>query len=76
MDENSNKKQEEMKKECRDQLNKEEFLRTLLLVTNEKALELQNKRTERKRRSTANPNYNNMNSSTCTNPEQPTVSVY
>ncbi|EFN84140.1 PHD finger protein 21A [Harpegnathos saltator] len=57
MDENSNKK-EETKEEYEDEImNKEFFLRTLELITKEIALELQNKRAERKRRSTANPHF-------------------
>lgn len=69
MDENSNKKQE-TKEKRRDELSQENFLRCLLLITNEKALELQNKRTERKRRSTANPQF------VYSMAEQPAVSIY
>ncbi|KAG7198632.1 hypothetical protein KM043_005991 [Ampulex compressa] len=58
MDENSNEKQEEPEKECKiDSPEKLNFLSALGLITTVRYAELQNKRAERKRRSTANPQF-------------------
>lgn len=59
MDENSDEKQEEEKqKEYKiESTEKENFLSCLGLITQERCAELQNRRVERKRRSTANPHY-------------------
>ncbi|XP_076759980.1 uncharacterized protein LOC143428753 isoform X2 [Xylocopa sonorina] len=60
MDENSNEKseKEEPKKECKvDSTAKMNFLNALGLITTTTCAELQNKRAERKRRSTANPQF-------------------
>lgn len=59
IDENSNEKQEIVEREPEiegddDKLN---FLNNLGLITGSKYIELQNKRAERKRRSTANPQF-------------------
>ncbi|XP_014474987.1 PREDICTED: serine/arginine repetitive matrix protein 1-like isoform X2 [Dinoponera quadriceps] len=60
MDENSNKKQDEMEEENEEKV-KEKLKKILLsyleLMTTQEALELQNKKAERKRRSTANPQF-------------------
>lgn len=71
MDENSNEKQEKAKKEQKSASEKlEDFLYFLGLTTKSKAMELQNKRAERKRRSTANPQF------VYSLLEQPIVSIY
>lgn len=58
MDENSNETQEDLDKDCKDEVNeKMTFLSNLGLITNATFAELQNKRVERKRRSTANPQF-------------------
>ncbi|XP_046820723.1 uncharacterized protein LOC124425020 isoform X4 [Vespa crabro] len=59
MDENSNETQEELdKKDCKNEVNEKiTFLSNLSLITNARYSELQNKRVERKRRSTANPQF-------------------
>ncbi|XP_020289676.1 cyclin-dependent kinase 12-like isoform X3 [Pseudomyrmex gracilis] len=60
MDENSNEKQEEMQQEEQDDAESAEqqsFMYILGLITKSKFIELQNKRVERKRRSTANPQF-------------------
>ncbi|KAK2587474.1 hypothetical protein KPH14_003178 [Odynerus spinipes] len=58
MDENSNETQEDLEKDCRNEINeKMTFLSNLGLITNATYAELQNKRVERKRRSTANPQF-------------------
>ncbi|XP_043667087.1 uncharacterized protein LOC122628660 isoform X2 [Vespula pensylvanica] len=59
MDENSNETQEELdKKDCKNEFNEKiTFLSNLSLITNARYSELQNKRVERKRRSTANPQF-------------------
>lgn len=70
MDESRSKEQEEAKKKYRAQLmNQELFLYGLELITTRKALELQNKRAERKRRSTANPQF------VYSSAEHPSVSI-
>ncbi|XP_034170927.2 uncharacterized protein LOC117600068 [Osmia lignaria lignaria] len=60
MDENSNEKseKEESEKECKaESMEKINFLNALGLITTATCSELQNKRAERKRRSTANPHF-------------------
>ncbi|KAI4494419.1 hypothetical protein M0802_008911 [Mischocyttarus mexicanus] len=59
MDENSNETQEELdEKDCKNDVNEKiTFLSNLSLITNARWSELQNKRVERKRRSTANPQF-------------------
>jgi len=57
LDENSDDKQEEMQKEHIESLEKYNYLHCLGLITKSKCLELQNRRVERKRRSTANPQF-------------------
>lgn len=59
MDENSNEKSEkEESEECKiESTEKLNFLNALGLITTTTCAELQNKRAERKRRSTANPQF-------------------
>lgn len=60
MDENSNERseKEEPEKECKVELTEKiNFLNALGLITTATCAELQNKRAERKRRSTANPHF-------------------
>lgn len=60
MDENSNEKseKEESEKECKVELTEKiNFLSALGLITTSTCAELQNRRAERKRRSTANPQF-------------------
>jgi len=57
LDENSDDKQEEMQKEHIESPEKYNYLHCLGLITKSKCLELQNRRVERKRRSTANPQF-------------------
>lgn len=76
MDESSKKEQEEMREKYHAELLSRElyleemFLLNLQLMATKKALELQNKRAERKRRSTANSQF--VYSMT----DQPAVSIY
>jgi hypothetical protein len=70
MDENSCEKQEVQEEENTELIEKEKFLSMLGLITKIKCLELQNKRVERRRRSTANPQF------VYSMLEQPSVSVY
>jgi len=70
MDENSCEKQEVQEEENTESIEKEKFLSMLGLITKVKCLELQNKRVERRRRSTANPQF------VYSMLEQPSVSVY
>lgn len=72
MDENSNEKseKEESEKECKSEsMEKINFLNALGLITTATCSELQNKRAERKRRSTANPHF------VYSNLELPTVNI-
>lgn len=72
MDENSNENQEETQQEEQDDVESAEqqsFMYILGLITKSKFIELQNKRVERKRRSTANPQF------VYSMLEQPSVSV-
>lgn len=58
LDENSDDKQEEMQKEHNiESSEKYNYLNCLGLITKSKCMELQNRRVERKRRSTANPQF-------------------
>lgn len=58
LDENSDDKQEEVQKEHNiESPEKYNYLNCLGLITKSKCLELQNRRVERKRRSTANPQF-------------------
>ncbi|KAM0735542.1 PHD finger protein 21A [Formica fusca] len=59
MDENSDEKQEEekQKEHKTESMEKEDFLDCLGLITQARCTELQNRRVERKRRSTANPHF-------------------
>lgn len=59
MDENSDEKQEEEKQNEHktESMEKEDFLDCLGLITQARCTELQNRRVERKRRSTANPHF-------------------
>jgi len=70
MDENSCEKQEMKQEQSTDSIEKEQFLSMLGLITKNKCLELQNKRVERRRRSTANPQF------VYSMLEQPSVSVF
>lgn len=72
MDENSKEKRQPILKEYKSEWIElmERFLFNLGLITKAKALELQNKRAERKRRSTANPQF------VYSLAELPAVSVY
>lgn len=59
MDENSDEKQEEekQKEQKSESMEIEDFLGCLGLITQARCAELQNRRVERKRRSTANPHF-------------------
>lgn len=58
LDENSDDKQEEVQKEHNiESPEKYNYLNCLGLITKSKCMELQNRRVERKRRSTANPQF-------------------
>lgn len=71
LDENSDDKQEEVQKEPNiDTPEKYNYLSCLGLITKSKCIELQNRRVERKRRSTANPQF------IYSLFEQPSVSIY
>lgn len=69
MDENSCEKQEAQEEHNAQPAEKQNFLYAIGLITQSKCIELQNKRVERKRRSTANPQF------VYSMLEQPSVSV-